>query len=156
MSLLSLFTHIQLSILGRSKYLQSLLQLARDEKERDRLQSTFSLLSLLWSGSLEEQESDDDLRDIPPISEDTERKYLTLSWWILNVGWKDVGERVRRAVEEVFEGLVGGVCYNISFLYRYIGSHSRPSSLHLTSTVSSVMYEDEWNLKSRLRERSDG
>ena len=41
-----------------------------------------------------------------PSSEETERKYLTLSWWILHVGWKDVGERVRRGVEEVFEGCV--------------------------------------------------
>lgn len=38
------------------------------------------------------------------ISEDLEMKYLTLSWWILHVGWKDVGERVRRGVEEVFDG----------------------------------------------------
>ncbi|KAH9974162.1 Peroxin-3 [Lactifluus volemus] len=39
------------------------------------------------------------------IDVETERKFLTLSWWILNVGWKDVGERVRRGVEEVFEGV---------------------------------------------------
>jgi peroxin-3 len=38
------------------------------------------------------------------VDAETERKFLTLSWWILNVGWKDVGERVRRGVEEVFEG----------------------------------------------------
>jgi len=39
------------------------------------------------------------------ISEQIEIKYLTLSWWILHVGWKDVAERVRRGVEEVFEGV---------------------------------------------------
>lgn len=38
------------------------------------------------------------------ISEEVESKYLTMSWWLLHVGWKDVGERVRRGVEEVFEG----------------------------------------------------
>lgn len=38
------------------------------------------------------------------ISEDVESKFLTMSWWILHVGWKDVGERVRRGVEEAFEG----------------------------------------------------
>lgn len=38
------------------------------------------------------------------MSDETERKYLTLSWWLLNVGWKDVGERVRSAVEVVFSG----------------------------------------------------
>jgi len=39
------------------------------------------------------------------VDAETESKFLTLSWWILNVGWKDVGERVRRGVEEVFEGV---------------------------------------------------
>ncbi|KAF9558985.1 hypothetical protein CPC08DRAFT_691571 [Agrocybe pediades] len=39
------------------------------------------------------------------ISEEAEGKYLTMSWWLLHVGWKDVGERVRRAVEEVFDGV---------------------------------------------------
>ena len=38
------------------------------------------------------------------VSEEVESKYLTLSWWLLHVGWKDVGERVRRGVEEVFDG----------------------------------------------------
>lgn len=33
-----------------------------------------------------------------------EIKYVTSSWWILNVGWKDVGEDVPRGVEEVSEG----------------------------------------------------
>jgi peroxin-3 len=40
------------------------------------------------------------------ISEESESKYLTLSWWLLHVGWKDVGERVRKGVEEVFYGYV--------------------------------------------------
>lgn len=40
------------------------------------------------------------------INEEIESKYLTMSWWLLHVGWKDVGERVRRAVEEVFNGCV--------------------------------------------------
>lgn len=40
------------------------------------------------------------------INEEVESKYLTMSWWLLHVGWKDVGERVRRGVEEVFNGSV--------------------------------------------------
>ncbi|KDR77087.1 hypothetical protein GALMADRAFT_139109 [Galerina marginata CBS 339.88] len=40
-----------------------------------------------------------------PVSEEAESKYLTMSWWLLHVGWKDVGERVRRGVEEVFDGV---------------------------------------------------
>jgi len=46
-------------------------------------------------------EDDDD----EEVSEQIEVKYLTLSWWILHVGWKDIAERVRRGVEEVFEGV---------------------------------------------------
>jgi peroxin-3 len=42
--------------------------------------------------------------DSDSIPEDTENKYITLSWWLLHVGWKDVGERVRRGVDEVFDG----------------------------------------------------
>lgn len=38
------------------------------------------------------------------LDEGVEAKYLTLSWWMLHVGRKDVAERVRRGVEEVFEG----------------------------------------------------
>lgn len=40
------------------------------------------------------------------IDEEVEMLYLTLSWWILHVGWKDIGERVRRGVEEVFDEYV--------------------------------------------------
>ncbi len=40
------------------------------------------------------------------IGDELENKYLTMSWWLLHVGWKDVGERVRRAAEEVFNGCV--------------------------------------------------
>jgi len=47
------------------------------------------------------------------INEEVESKYLTMSWWLLHVGWKDVGERVRRGVEEVFNGSVS----NVSFLF---------------------------------------
>ena len=39
-----------------------------------------------------------------PIDQEIEVRFLTMSWWILHVGWKDVGERVRRGVEEVFNG----------------------------------------------------
>lgn len=121
MTLLSLFTHIQLNILGRSKYLQSVLQLAQEENERERWQDSLSITSLFWSGSVESQERNPDLQEIPPISEENERKFLTLSWWILHVGWKDVGERVRRAVEEVFEGFVCNRL-RVSVVLIYLGS----------------------------------
>ncbi|KAI0772971.1 Peroxin-3 [Trametes elegans] len=104
-TLLSLFTHIQLSILGRTKYIQSLIQQERDERIREQLEYSTSVYSLFWGDrSLDDAETDI-LEESETVSEETERKYLTLSWWILHVGWKDVGERVRRGVEEVFEGV---------------------------------------------------
>lgn len=115
-TLLTIFTNIQLSLLGRYKYIQSVIQLERDEDARSRLQHELSLSSMLLSsvfdtvGSrdvealLDEQTGLEEGIWREGVDAETERKYLTLSWWILNVGWKDVGERVRRGVEEVFEG----------------------------------------------------
>jgi len=40
---------------------------------------------------------------VEPMSEEVESRFLTMSWWILHVGWKDVAERVRRGVEEAFD-----------------------------------------------------
>ncbi|KAI0284632.1 Peroxin-3 [Russula aff. rugulosa BPL654] len=116
-TLLTIFTNIQLSLLGRYKYIQSVIQLERDEDARSRRQYELSLSSLLFPSLVDSAHS----RDIEAlfgqqtgleegiwregVDSETERKYLMLSWWILNVGWKDVGERVRRGVEEVFEGV---------------------------------------------------
>jgi peroxin-3 len=33
---------------------------------------------------------------------DTNRNYLTFSWWLLHRGWRDVMEKVEAAVKEVF------------------------------------------------------
>jgi hypothetical protein len=60
-----------------------------------------SAFLLNWlSKDLVVQRSGDDISQ--DLSSESEMKYLTMSWWLLHVGWKDVGERVRRAVEEVF------------------------------------------------------
>jgi peroxin-3 len=98
--LLSLFTHIQLSILGRSKYIQSVLDQEQEERMRDTMRLDISALLLgMWGN----EGDDDTVQSVDSIDEETEQKYLTLSWWICNIGWKDVGERVRRGVEEVFD-----------------------------------------------------
>ncbi|KAJ3213116.1 peroxin [Dinochytrium kinnereticum] len=39
------------------------------------------------------------------LSFETERQYLTFSWFLLNVGWSECVARVRKAVEEVIESL---------------------------------------------------
>ena len=92
------------------------MQLEREEDARLRRQYSLSLSSLLFP-SLANLTRPDDIEALlgqqtgfeesiwrEGVDAETERKFLTLSWWILNVGWKDVGERVRRGVEEVFEG----------------------------------------------------
>ena len=33
---------------------------------------------------------------------ETNRKFLTFSWWLLHRGWKDIQEKVQAAVIEVF------------------------------------------------------
>jgi len=112
-TLLCLLTTVQLTLLARAKYINSVLEQERDERTREHLQSELSLSRILFGGgqgltSLMSQDSEmllgkEEVSD-EVISEDAESKYLTLSWWLLHVGWKDVGERVRRGVEEVFDG----------------------------------------------------
>ncbi|RDB16202.1 Peroxisomal biogenesis factor 3 [Hypsizygus marmoreus] len=114
-TLLSLLTTIQLTLLARSKYIQSVLQLERDERLQQHIEAQFSLSNLLLqsgkgletllSGDMEALLDDDEGPAIPSLTEDVETRFLTMSWWILHVGWKDVGERVRRSVEEVFSGI---------------------------------------------------
>lgn len=45
--------------------------------------------------------NDDNEREFVEIDRETEMVYLTFSWWLMNVGWKEIGERVSMAVEEV-------------------------------------------------------
>ncbi|KAL1948096.1 hypothetical protein VTO73DRAFT_12171 [Trametes versicolor] len=131
-TLLSLFTHIQLSVLGRSKYIQSLIQQEHDERMREQLEYSTSIYSLFWrDNSLEDSETDM-LEESETVSEETERKYLTLSWWILHVGWKDVGERVRRGVEEVFEGVSLKTKLSAADLHRLINDVRRRVEYEVT------------------------
>ncbi|GLB45164.1 putative peroxin-3 [Lyophyllum shimeji] len=116
-TLLSLLTTIQLTLLARSKYIHSVLQLEREERMQDRLEDELSLSNILMKSGkgLEEllagdmsavlDDDEDQPAEAEYISEEVESRFLTLSWWILHVGWKDVGERVRRGVEEAFEGV---------------------------------------------------
>lgn len=100
---------MQLNIIGRSKYIQSVMQLHREEKLREYHAFQISTFAMFFPGLVEPERDFDkwlncDLQEVDLITEKAERKFLTLSWWLLYVGWKDIGERVRRSVEEVFEG----------------------------------------------------
>ncbi|EMD36779.1 hypothetical protein CERSUDRAFT_114689 [Gelatoporia subvermispora B] len=132
-TLLSIFTHIQLNLVGRSKYIHSVCQLEQDERMRERIQFNTSVYALLWDDSSpDESDLNADLEGEELLSEETERKFLTLSWWILNVGWKDVGERVRRGVEEVFEGVSLKTKLTINDLHRLIADVRRRVEYEVT------------------------
>jgi hypothetical protein len=94
------------------KYIQSVIQLCRDEKLREMTSDQLSLSSLLFQafplfGEDNSRRPDEDGENFEQIDDKAEQKFLVLSWWLLYVGWKDVGERVRRSVEDVFERSVG-------------------------------------------------
>jgi len=114
-TLLSLLTTLQLTLLARSKYVSSVYAQEREDRLREKLEAQLSVSNLLFGSlgggggmdSLFDMDADEDNAALEwTVSDDLETKYLTLSWWLLHVGWKDVGERVRRAVQEVFEGFV--------------------------------------------------
>ena len=80
----------------------------RDERTSRFFARNATIDSVYWGDKILDEEDNEENRraEEESISEETERKYLTLSWWILHVGWKDVGERVRKGVEDVFDTFV--------------------------------------------------
>ncbi|KGO68933.1 Peroxin-3 [Penicillium italicum] len=87
LSLLTVFTHIQLNLLGRRNYLSSVISLATPPVNT----STISL-----------EDHDDELTQTLGDDFETNRRYLAFSWWLLHRGWKNVMRRVQNAVEEAF------------------------------------------------------
>ncbi|RYP80385.1 hypothetical protein DL770_006253 [Monosporascus sp. CRB-9-2] len=87
LALLTMLTRIQLNLLGRRSYLSSVVSLATGSA-----QGTISL----------ENNDDDNPEQAYGSDFETNRKYLTFSWWLLNRGWIDVMERVEQAVRDVF------------------------------------------------------
>ncbi|KAL2013575.1 hypothetical protein VTN00DRAFT_1100 [Thermoascus crustaceus] len=87
LSLLTLLTRIQLNLLGRRNYLSSVVSLAKPPANT----TTISL-----------ENHEDDIGQMFGNDYETNRRYLTFSWWLLHRGWKDLMEKVRTAVIEVF------------------------------------------------------
>ncbi|KAM3081024.1 peroxin [Clarireedia jacksonii] len=77
-----------LNLLGRRSYLSSVVSLASGGQE----QSTISL----------ENNDDDNVDQAYGNDFETNRRYLTFSWWLLHRGWKEVMIKVEAAVKEVF------------------------------------------------------
>ena len=89
-SLLTMFTRIQLNLLGRRTYLSSVVQLASPPAQVE--DSRISM----------ENRDDDNYENMYGNDFETNRKYLTFSWWLLHRGSKQIMERVMVVVKEVF------------------------------------------------------
>ncbi|GAA5932405.1 Pex3p [Sporobolomyces koalae] len=111
LSLLTIQTHVQLALLGRARYVKSLID-ALPPRSPPSTSSTFPSptekdkeLSMSNKDDLEaalySAKEQDEAREEDRASEDVERKYLTFSWWLLHEGWKVVRDRVEEKVEEV-------------------------------------------------------
>lgn len=115
-TLLSLLTTTQIALLSRICYVESVRASDRAERAADRVPQ-ISLTGILAREAVSRvidvdavypkwltDEYDIKTEDMnEALSEATQQRYLTLSWWILHVGWKDVARRVRNAVESVFD-----------------------------------------------------
>lgn len=89
-----------------------------EQKERERQEGWWGTIKspmdrLLGSANasasslLSRQGWDEMQARVVKVTELSERKYLTISWWLLNIGWKDVKDKVETAVAEVFSRYVG-------------------------------------------------
>lgn len=87
LSLLTLLTRIQLNLLGRRNYLSSVVSLATPPPNS----STINL-----------EDHDDDVNQAFGNDFETNRRYLTFSWWLLHRGWKDLMNKVESSVKEAF------------------------------------------------------
>ncbi|KAH9872917.1 hypothetical protein J1614_005312 [Plenodomus biglobosus] len=89
-SLLTLLTRIQLNLLGRRNYLASVVSLAAPQSTTEA-----SRINL-------ENNDDDNFDQAYGNDFETNRRYLSLSWWLLHRGCLDLIGKVRVAVKEVF------------------------------------------------------
>lgn len=80
LALLTILTRVQLNLLGRKKYLSSVVSNAERESEH--------------TIHMEEEGYGTDMA--------TNDQYLTFSWWLLDRGWRNVAEKVELAVKQVF------------------------------------------------------
>ncbi|THW79391.1 hypothetical protein D6D19_01214 [Aureobasidium pullulans] len=90
LSLLTLLTRIQLNLLGRRTYLSSVVSLASPQAATD---STHISM---------ENNDDDNYDNVYGNDFETNRKYLTFSWWLLHKGSKEIADKVSAAVRHVF------------------------------------------------------
>lgn len=89
LALLTLLTRIQLNLLGRRSYLSSVILLATSGNDN---QTTIN----------SDNQNYDSPDQIYGNDFETNRKYLTFSWWLLHRGWRELMLKVEAVVKEVF------------------------------------------------------
>ncbi|KAF9963050.1 peroxin [Mortierella alpina] len=90
LTFLTLLTQVQLNLLGRFTYVSSVVALSNTTDASYRMESTST------KGSLSSTNGQLDFQ--------TEKKYLTFSYWLLHEGWRRWSEKVREVVEDVIGG----------------------------------------------------
>ncbi|KAI9799693.1 MAG: hypothetical protein M1825_004428 [Sarcosagium campestre] len=91
LSLLTLLTRIQLNLLGRRNYMSSVLSLASPQQDDTTI-------------TLEDHDDEENTAGGQSYRNDfeTNRQYLTFSWWLLHRGWQELSDNVRVAVTDIF------------------------------------------------------
>lgn len=93
LSLLTILTRIQLNLLGRLNYLSSVISLAQPPPPGR-------------ANSISLEDHDDGSAGAGFGNDfETNRRYLTFSWFLLHKGYAQILTKVREAVEEVFGGI---------------------------------------------------
>ncbi len=100
-SLLTLQTHVQLSLLGRASYVAAVI--AGLPTTDSPASSQLDLLNASAEDDLEMANlaQEIDLAQKEGGQAEVERLYLSVSWWLLHEGARQVGDKVKAAVEDV-------------------------------------------------------
>ncbi|KAG0305848.1 peroxin [Dissophora globulifera] len=91
LTLLTMLTQVQLNLLGRFTYVSSVVALSGTTDASYRVESPSTKGSLTSTNGL--------------LDFQTEKKYLTFSYWLLHEGWRRWSEKVRVVVEDVIGGI---------------------------------------------------
>ncbi|KAF8906389.1 peroxin [Dissophora ornata] len=97
LTFLTLLTQVQLNLLGRFTYVSSVVALSNTTDASYRVESPATKGSLTSTNGL--------------LDFQTEKKYLTFSYWLLHEGWRRWSEKVREVVDDI----VGGVSLKKTF-----------------------------------------
>lgn len=150
--LLSLQTQVQLNLLGRHAYVTSVSSLSTGGPAPSNHQIRIERFDSEQDTLLEEDAQESE-QSIKGIDAETERLYLTLSWWFLHRGWKRLAHLVESAVEEVF----GPVALKAPLTYSELTSllqkvrrrveyeHSEEASTVLSTSMASLDARSEWS-----------